>query len=420
MWRSKRSAPTIRLSLSCLVLLFVCVSAWRLAAQTANSCVTCHGSPSDTLKKVVDESMQSVHSHKGMSCDTCHGGNPNEIVASRAHGAGFRGHIKREDVPQLCGSCHADANHIKHFNPSLGTDQLAQYNTSGHGIKLATGDAKVAICTDCHGVHNILPGTDPLSPVHPLNVATTCSQCHSDVGLMKSYHLRATQFSDYSESVHHDAMVARGDLSAPTCSTCHGSHGAAPPSAASVVNVCGTCHVVQAQSFEQSPHKSEFPEGCTTCHSAHKIKHPDDQFVGLAKGASCADCHGADEESGKQATLIHDHLAGYAQRISKAAELIEQAARSGMDVSGAQGDVSQATEFLTKARVRVHTARASAVDMELQAGSKVLERAQREGENALLERNARRRGLLIPLLAVVVVVFSLGAYIRDLERGGRS
>jgi hypothetical protein len=178
--------------------------------------------------------------------------------------------------------------------------------------------------------------------------------------------------------------------------------------------------VVQAQSFEQSPHKNEFVEGCTTCHTAHKIKRPDDQFVGLAKGASCADCHAADEESGKQAVLIHDHLSGYEQRVAKATGLIDQAARAGMDVSNAQVEISQALDYLTKARVRVHTARLGSVDAELDAGSKVVARAQQQGEEAIRERNARRRGLLIPFFAVAIVVLSLGAYIRDLERGDPS
>jgi Cytochrome c3 len=421
MWPSNRvGRGEIQLRCSWVAVLFFCITALQLAAQTKNSCVDCHGIRSGALGKAVEESVQSVHSHKGMSCESCHGGNPAEIDMAKAHGAGFRGHIRREDIPQLCGSCHADASHIKQFNPSLRTDQLAQYQTSVHGIKFAAGDAKVAVCTDCHGVHNILPGSDTRSAVHPLNVATTCSRCHSDAAMMKSYRLRATQFADYSESVHYDAMVARGDLSAPTCSTCHGSHGAVPPGATSVVNVCGTCHVVQAQTFEQSPHKTEFADGCTTCHSAHKIKRPDDRFVGLAKGASCAECHSAVEGSGNQAALIHEHLASYADRIARATMLIDQASRSGMDVGNAQIDLGQAMDFLTKARVRVHTARLTLVDAELDAGSKVIARAQRGGEDAIRERNARRKGLLVPLLAVAAVVFSLGAFIRDLERGDPS
>jgi len=37
----------------------------------------------------------------------------------------------------LCGSCHADVNYMTRFNPSLRTDQLAQYHISVHGIQFA-------------------------------------------------------------------------------------------------------------------------------------------------------------------------------------------------------------------------------------------------------------------------------------------
>src|SRR5215472_14721969 len=100
MWRSNRHVTSVRLDYSWVVLLFVCISALTLAAQIKNSCINCHGSQSDALKKIVDESMQSVHSHKGMSCDTCHGGNPREMDTTKAHGTGFHGQIKREEIPQ--------------------------------------------------------------------------------------------------------------------------------------------------------------------------------------------------------------------------------------------------------------------------------------------------------------------------------
>ncbi len=49
---------------------------------------------------------------------------------------------------------------------------------------------------------------------------------------MKSYGIKTDQFANCEQSVHHDAMTVRGDLSAPTCSTCHGNHRAVPPGVA--------------------------------------------------------------------------------------------------------------------------------------------------------------------------------------------
>jgi hypothetical protein len=425
MWRnSEREMEKISLRLgqtfSAFVLSTFFVLAASASAQTKNVCVDCHSALQGRLKVAVEQSADSVHGHKGLSCESCHGGNPQDAEHAKSPGSGFRGHIKRSDVPALCGSCHADVNRMKQFNPSLRTDQLAQYHTSVHGVQFAKGDSKVAVCTDCHGVHDIRPDSDPRSPVHPTNVAATCSRCHSDSALMKSYKLAATQPADYAESVHHEAMVVRGDLSAPTCSTCHGSHGAVPPGASSIANVCATCHVLQAQFFDESPHKAVFAEGCTTCHSAHKIKHPDDNFVGLAKGASCAECHTTDDDSGKTASAIHDHLQGFEAKVAEATVLIDRASHAGMDVTDAQLEISQAMDSLTKARVRVHTGRLAKVDAELEAGSKIAMQARNEADSALKERNSRRKALLIPVLAIAAVVFCLGAYIRELERNGNS
>jgi hypothetical protein len=398
-----------------LVVLVPCL----LAGTAMNVCVNCHAELQGNLKVVVDQTAVSIHGHKGMSCTTCHGGNAEDAARAKAPGSGFRGHISRAQVTELCGSCHADGNHMKGFNPSLRTDQLSLYQTSVHGVKRAQGDEHVAVCTDCHGAHDILPATDPRSPVHPTNVATTCKRCHSDGDLMKSYKLGAAQFADYTDSVHHQAMVERGDLSAPTCSTCHGSHGAVPPGAGSVANVCSTCHVMQAQFFNESVHKEAFPEGCATCHSSHKIKHPDDNFVGLAKGAACAECHSADDDPGKAAQAIHDHLTRFETQISETRALMDRAANAGMDVADAELELAQAKEALTKARVRVHTASLPRVDAELNTGTTVAIKARNTAEEALQERTRRRKELIIPVTAFLAVVISLGAYIRELERKDR-
>ncbi len=72
---------------------------------------------------------------------------------------------------------------------------------------------------------------------------------------MKPYGIKTDQFANYEQRVHHDALAVRGDLSAPTCTTCHGNHGATPPGVANVPNVCSNCHVFQAQMFATSPHR---------------------------------------------------------------------------------------------------------------------------------------------------------------------
>ena len=107
------------------------------------------------------------------------------------------------------------------------TDQYARYQTSEHGIRLAKGDDRVAVCTDCHGVHRILAPTEPTSPVAPANIPATCGHCHSNKALMDEYKLPSNQEAQYRSSVHGIALFVEERRDAPTCATCHGVHGAA-------------------------------------------------------------------------------------------------------------------------------------------------------------------------------------------------
>jgi hypothetical protein len=49
-----------------------------------------------------------------------------------------------------------------------------------HGIASGFGSKATANCSDCHGVHDIRPASDPLSRVNPARLAKTCGRpsCH--------------------------------------------------------------------------------------------------------------------------------------------------------------------------------------------------------------------------------------------------
>src|SRR5258705_153736 len=310
---------------------------------------------------VAGEFAADIHSKKGMGCESCHTGVTQADIQNPAASSKFV--IKRERIPQLWGSCHADVNRIKQLDPQakLRSDQLELYRTSAHGIKFTHGDPRVAVCTDCHSTHTIRPSSDPLSSVHPMNVAKTCERCHADADYMKPYHVATDQFAGYTASVHHEAMVAAGDLSAPTCTTCHGSHGAAPAGLKAAADVCITCHVQQANFFEESPHKEAFAllaaPSCTPCPTSHLTQHPDAAFVGTGAHAVCSDCHSKAAPAGKAADGIHERFQRLESEIASAKTVIDRAQLAGMDVEAAQLQLAQATGALAKARVTVHTAR---------------------------------------------------------------
>lgn len=396
-----------------------------VTAETPNTCVDCHSALEGQLHVTAEEFAQNIHAQKGLTCASCHGGDPTSADNAMSRQAGFRGKIDRRRIPEVCGSCHSDAAYMRQFNPSLRTDQLNQYRTSVHGKRLAAGDAKVAVCTDCHSVHDIRPPADPRSTVNPVNVATTCKRCHSDREYMKGYSISTEQFAGYSTSVHHEALAERGDLSAPTCTTCHGNHGAAPPGVATVQNVCSTCHVFQAQLFDASVHKKAFDSaklpGCVTCHSNHRIEHPSDEMVGTGTKSVCTSCHTDGDPGFAAASEIHTRLASLEQSIARSDEILNRAQGGGMEVGAAQLDLNQARDALTKARVSVHSFKPDRVQEDVRGGITVADKTYAAGQQALHERNYRRMGLSISIFAILVTLVGLGFFIRTMEgRNGHS
>jgi cytochrome c3-like protein len=389
--------------------------------QTTNSCLDCHSALPEPLGVSAEKFKLDIHAEKGLSCVNCHGGDATADDPDKAMNkkAGWKGKIERAQIPQLCGSCHSDPAYIRQYNPGLRTDQLAQYHTSVHGKRLAAGDTKVAVCTDCHSVHGLRAPSDPASTVYPANIAGTCARCHADANYMKPYGIPTDQFANYSKSVHHDALSVRGDLSAPTCSTCHGNHGAAPPGVDKVQNVCSTCHVFQAQMYEKSSHKNAFQSaslpGCVVCHSNHGITHPTDAKLGTGPEAVCLQCHTAGDVCDRARAKMLSSLNRLDEAIKEADRVLVTAESSGMEVSEARLGQNEARDALTKARVTIHSFREDLIDQDIQAGLTIAAKNLKVGQKAMADRNYRRLGLGLSLIAIGIVLVGLRLYIKTIE-----
>ena len=403
---------------SCLAVLLLCTLGY---SQTKNSCLDCHSALPDPLGVSQETFSHDIHAQQGLTCASCHGGDPTNDDADKAMSrkAGWKGKIDRAQIPQLCGSCHSDAAFMRQYNPSLRTDQLSQYKTSVHGKRLAAGDSKVAVCTDCHSVHDLRAPSDPASTVNPVNVANTCAHCHADAGYMSAYKIPTNQFSEYSKSVHHDALAVRGDLSAPTCTTCHGNHGAAPPGVDKVQNVCSNCHTFQAQMYEKSSHKKAFDAaslpGCVVCHGNHGISHPTDAKLGVGPDTVCMRCHTPGDACDQARAGLLSSLSQLDKAIKNADQVLAVAESSGMEVSEARLGQDQARDSLTKARVTIHSFRTDLVNQDIQAGLKVADKNLQAGQQAMVERNHRRLGLAVSLIAIGLVLIGLRLYIKQIE-----
>jgi len=395
--------------------------ALTLPLAAKDSCLDCHSALEGKLRAPALAFSNDVHRQHGFGCADCHGGDPlqDDPQSAMSRARGFIGKIPRTRVPKLCARCHSDASLIHKFRPQQRVDQLAQYQTSVHGKRLAAGDTAVANCVDCHSVHDIREVKDPLSPVHPLRLPETCARCHASAAHMAKYRLPTNQFDEYRQSVHWEALAKRRDPSAPSCASCHGNHGATPPQVASVAAVCGTCHALLEELYQKSPHKPIFAAagmgGCAVCHGHHRVAKPSLELL-AGPAAVCARCHESSSPGGMAASEMARLITSLKTALDRSDQILAQAARDGMEVSGAVLRQQEGRETLIKARVTVHTIQPAAVASHVKEGLAIAGETYRAGENALRERDYRRLGLGVSLTAIAITIAGLWMAIRAIER----
>ena len=135
------------------------------------TCGKCHATEAT-------EFLQSVHGvavMRGVSrapvCTDCHGihniGTPfDEKTATISPAVGT----------ESCAKCHEGVTLTQEFGVAGG--RVSSYKDSYHGLASQLGSRVVANCASCHGVHSILPSSDPRSMINANNLAHTCGQCH--------------------------------------------------------------------------------------------------------------------------------------------------------------------------------------------------------------------------------------------------
>jgi hypothetical protein len=60
--------------------------------------------------------------------------------------------------------------------------RVSSYQDSYHGLASKLGSKVVANCASCHGVHKILPSSDPRSTINRAQLVATCGKCHPGAG----------------------------------------------------------------------------------------------------------------------------------------------------------------------------------------------------------------------------------------------
>lgn len=317
----------------------------------------CHGKQRAQLEL-------SIHAKAQITCTSCHGGNPAALEVEDAHGAQLKKLSTPREALESCGGCHADVQRMRLYG--LRTDQLSLYWTSAHGERLAKEpDAKVATCTSCHGVHDVLAAHDTRSPVHPFRQVETCGRCHSDAQRMAPYGLDATVVEKYRASVHGRALLDESHPSAPACATCHGAHGAAPPRVSDIEQVCGQCHSVVQGHYDRSPHAAAARHGksvqCDSCHGSHEVSPPSPSMFLGDDDRHCGACHADEQDPARKiARELHDGVTGLDAEIRATEEELRHAGARGLFLGAEKGYLDDARGLLVRARASTHQASSAA------------------------------------------------------------
>ena len=156
--------------------------------------------------------------------------------------------VHRDRIPSTCGQCHVGV--------------VETYLKSVHGRKLAAGDERAPICTDCHTAHAI---THANVSDFSLDIVSECGQCHDKPDML--YGRRSSLYETYRRS-YHGQVTDLGDTRAARCSDCHGAHEILPVSdpasrlhADNRLEVCRSCHEGATAKFVQFDPHADYRDG---------------------------------------------------------------------------------------------------------------------------------------------------------------
>lgn len=126
-------------------------------------------------------------------------------------------------------------------------------------------------------------------------------------------------------------------------------------------------------------------------------------------------CHTPGDKCDRARADLLSNLQRLDNAVNRADQSLHVAESSGMEVSEARLAQDQAKDWLTKARVTIHSFRPDLVNDDIEAGLKIAQKNLETGEQAMVERNHRRAGLGISLVAIGMVLVGLRLYIRKIE-----
>ena len=264
------------------------------------SCAQCHADAQDAYSHSYHAKAAKGGVAPAANCQDCHAG-AHEILAA----GDAKSPVNHDNIPATCGRCHGQ-KFLMESNGESG-QPFVSYQQSVHGLAIEKGSKKAAVCTDCHGSHEILPANDAKSPIYKFNVPVTCGKCHGAIE------------QAFMQSIHGQG-ISRGNGLAPVCTDCHGIHSIKahidPNSSVSEQNLarttCARCHegVRLSQEFGVQGNRvssyldsyhglaseggSAVVANCASCHGVHNILPSSDPRSTINRAnldTTCGKCH---------------------------------------------------------------------------------------------------------------------------------
>src|SRR5208283_1081340 len=158
-------------------------------------CATCHADQQTAYEHGIHAKAAAAGNTNVAKCQDCHG-NVHEILPASDPNS----KVAHTNIPATCGACHS--KQLVMASSGVSSATFGSYEQSVHGKAVAGGSGAAAVCTDCHGEHDILGAGDPKSPIAKMNVPATCAKCHDNIK------------QEYMQSTHGQA-ITRGNWQAP-------------------------------------------------------------------------------------------------------------------------------------------------------------------------------------------------------------
>ena len=136
-------------------------------SRLAATCGACHVQIAKDVQESVHGQAVAAGQRDAPTCTDCH---------SEHQITGLKGSSTLKIATETCSGCHASERLNTKYN--LPPDRVRTFFESYHGLAAQYGSTLAANCASCHGVHKILPSTDPRSTIYQTNLVVTCGKCH--------------------------------------------------------------------------------------------------------------------------------------------------------------------------------------------------------------------------------------------------